>query len=73
MRACRRDGVPIPASLTSELVATLRLDAANHDDAKRVEAALEALALDVDAFLDTFFVVPEPRPAPNGPFSMTSR
>ncbi|MDQ3149140.1 MAG: hypothetical protein M3Q38_04355 [Chloroflexota bacterium] len=73
MRACRRDGVPIPASVTSELVATLRLDAANHDDAERVEAALEALALDVDAFLDTFFVVPEPRPAPNGPFSMTSR
>ena len=73
MRACRRDGVPIPASLTSELDATLRLDAANHDDAERVEAALEALALDVDAFLDTFFVVPEPRTAPNGPFSMTSR
>ncbi|MBA2718554.1 MAG: hypothetical protein H0U52_04795 [Chloroflexi bacterium] len=73
MRACRRDGVPIPSSVTAELVATLHLDAANHDDAERVEAALEALAGDVDAFLDSFFTIPDSRPAPNGPFSMTSR
>ncbi len=73
MRACRRDGVPIPSSVTAELVSTLHLDAANQDDAERVEVALETLAGDVDAFLDSFFTIPEPRPAPNGPFSMTSR
>jgi hypothetical protein len=72
MRTLRASGREVPARLTKELVTILTADQENQGSGNPIDAAIELLELDLDKFLETYFVVSEDRVS-KGYHSFTSR
>lgn len=86
MRRQRKAGQAIPPRAIEELATTLRADQQNQQNDSPCDHALELLKTDIDAFLSTYFLLPEDEPPPTvsteadmrawenkGGFSVTSR